>query len=145
MYEHWNEPNSDTQNELFSHPNGAKANKYNVSGTTIKTNSNNSLQLLDFLYLDESREDLFSLLAFLDSWSFQIASPEHTLCDVGQWLQEELGCEMVEGNPQYLLSNPAGPSAALVFHWQKKNPFLGELVIYCRCSLLMEKSGRVRV
>lgn len=91
------------------------------------------------LFSDESREDLFSLLAFLDSWSFQIVSPEHSLCDVGQWLQEELGCEVVEGSPQYLLSNPAGPSAALVFHWQKKSPFLGELIIYCRCSLLLEK------
>ncbi|KAG5283346.1 hypothetical protein AALO_G00041060 [Alosa alosa] len=81
---------------------------------------------------DESREDLLSLLAFLDSWSFQIYSPDHTLCDVSQWLQEALGCEKVERSPQYLLSNPAGPSAALVFHWQQTSPFLGELVIYCR-------------
>ncbi|XP_062391044.1 Fanconi anemia group B protein, partial [Sardina pilchardus] len=82
---------------------------------------------------DESREDLLSLLAFLDSWSFQIYSPDHTLCDVSQWLQEALGCEQVEGSANmYSLSNPAGPSAALVFHWQQTSPFLGDLVIYCR-------------
>ncbi|KAL2081680.1 hypothetical protein ACEWY4_023533 [Coilia grayii] len=80
---------------------------------------------------DELREDLLSLLAFLDSWSFQISSADHTLCDVGQWLREALGCETVEASPQYLLCNPAGPSAALVFHWLQKSPFLGELVIYC--------------
>ncbi|XP_012680562.2 Fanconi anemia group B protein [Clupea harengus] len=88
---------------------------------------------------DDSREDLLCLLAFLDTWSFQIYSPDHTVYDVGQWLQEALGCETVERSPQYLLLNPAGASAALVFHWQQKSPFLGELVVYCRGRLALLK------
>lgn len=82
--------------------------------------------------LDEAREDLLSLLAVLDAWTFLIHSPDHTLCDVAGWIQTSIPCERLEISPHYLLANPAGPSAVMLFHWQHKTPFQGELSVHCR-------------
>ncbi|KAM9485305.1 Fanconi anemia group B protein-like isoform 3-T4 [Salvelinus alpinus] len=83
------------------------------------------------LTTDEAREDLLSLLAVLDAWTFLIHSPDHTLCDVAGWIQTSMPCERLEISPHYLLANPAGPSAVMLFHWQHKTPFLGELSVHC--------------
>ncbi|XP_041739199.1 Fanconi anemia group B protein [Coregonus clupeaformis] len=83
------------------------------------------------LTTDEAREDLLSLLAVLDAWTFLIHSPDHTLCDVAGWIQTSMPCERLEISPHYLLANPAGPSAAMLFHWQHKTPFQGELSVHC--------------
>ncbi|XP_029558593.1 Fanconi anemia group B protein isoform X2 [Salmo trutta] len=83
------------------------------------------------LTTDEAREDLLSLLAVLDAWTFLIHSPDHTLCDVAGWIQTSMPCERLEISPHYLLANPAGPSAVMLFHWQHKTPFQGELSVHC--------------
>ncbi|XP_020317280.1 Fanconi anemia group B protein isoform X2 [Oncorhynchus kisutch] len=83
------------------------------------------------LTTDEAREDLLSLLAVLDAWTFLIHSPDHTLCDVAGWIQTSIPCERLEISPHYLLANPAGPSAVMLFHWQHKTPFQGELSVHC--------------
>ncbi|XP_064832550.1 Fanconi anemia group B protein [Oncorhynchus masou masou] len=83
------------------------------------------------LTTDEAREDLLSLLAVLDAWTFLIHSPDHTLCDVAGWIQTSIPCERLEISPHYLLANPAGPSAVMLFHWRHKTPFQGELSVHC--------------
>ncbi|KAL0963614.1 hypothetical protein UPYG_G00308630 [Umbra pygmaea] len=90
------------------------------------------LQLLNNSQLktDEAVEDLLSLLAMLDSWSFVIASLDHTLCDVAGWIERSIPCERLEISPHYLLANPAGPSAAMLFLWQRTTPFQGTLSVY---------------
>lgn len=90
------------------------------------------LQLLDNFKLttDDAREDLLSLLAVLDRWVFHIDSPDHSLGDVSGWVQRSMPCTRLEINPHYFLFNPAGPSAAMLFLWQQKTPFRGELSVH---------------
>ncbi|XP_019910129.2 Fanconi anemia group B protein isoform X2 [Esox lucius] len=90
-------------------------------------------QLLDDsrLTTGEAVEDLLSLLAVLETWTFLIYSPGHTLCDVAGWIQRSVPCERLEINPRYLLTNPAGPSAAMLFNWEQTTPFQGKLSVHC--------------
>ncbi|KPP78326.1 hypothetical protein Z043_102173 [Scleropages formosus] len=81
---------------------------------------------------EESSEDLLSLLTMFESWSFYLWSAEHTLCDVSQWLQGPMQCEKVAISPDYLLTKPTGSSGRMLFHWQEKSPFHGELHVHCR-------------
>ena len=75
---------------------------------------------------------MLSLLAVLNHWILRIDSPDHSLRDVGGWIQRTAGCERLEVDPRYLLSNPAGPAALTLFHWQRTTPFQGELSVHCR-------------
>ncbi|XP_046902746.1 Fanconi anemia group B protein [Hypomesus transpacificus] len=92
-----------------------------------------TLQLLDNCKLtaDIAMEDLLSLLAVLDRWVFHIDSPDRSLGDVSGWVQRSMRCEKLDINPHYLLSSPAGPSAIMLFLWQQKTPFSGELSVHC--------------
>ena len=84
------------------------------------------------LVADIAMEDLLSLLAVLDRWVFHIDSPDRSLGDVSGWVQRSMRCEKLDINPHYLLSSPAGPSAIMLFLWQQKTPFSGELSVHCR-------------
>ncbi|KAJ8013118.1 hypothetical protein DPEC_G00049970 [Dallia pectoralis] len=83
------------------------------------------------LTTDEALEDLLTLLALLETWTFLIHSPGHTLCDVAGWIQRSMPCERLEIDPHYLLTNPAGPSVAMLFNWQQTTPFQGTLSVHC--------------
>ncbi|KAJ8350693.1 hypothetical protein SKAU_G00258230 [Synaphobranchus kaupii] len=80
----------------------------------------------------EAGEDLLSLLAASDSWCFQIGCSDHTLFDVPQWLLGALGCERAAVRPDFILSDPERLPASMVFQWQERTAFRGELVVYCR-------------
>ncbi|XP_061083050.1 Fanconi anemia group B protein [Conger conger] len=81
----------------------------------------------------EAREDLLSLLAASDSWCFQISCSDHTLFDVPQWLLGALRCERLAVQPDFILSDPELlSSAALLFQWQERTTFIGELLVYYR-------------
>ncbi|KAG7467169.1 hypothetical protein MATL_G00150540 [Megalops atlanticus] len=78
----------------------------------------------------DAAEDLLSLLAVSDAWSFQISCSDHTLSDVSQWLLGPMQCERVAVSPDFLLSKPVGSSAVILCKWQKRTPFQGELLIH---------------
>nr|XP_055070607.1 Fanconi anemia group B protein isoform X1 [Misgurnus anguillicaudatus]XP_055070608.1 Fanconi anemia group B protein isoform X1 [Misgurnus anguillicaudatus]XP_055070609.1 Fanconi anemia group B protein isoform X1 [Misgurnus anguillicaudatus]XP_055070610.1 Fanconi anemia group B protein isoform X1 [Misgurnus anguillicaudatus]XP_055070611.1 Fanconi anemia group B protein isoform X1 [Misgurnus anguillicaudatus]XP_055070612.1 Fanconi anemia group B protein isoform X1 [Misgurnus anguillicaudatus] len=80
---------------------------------------------------DDAREDLFSLMAVMDSWSFIIDCCDHTLVDVQGWLLDVMHAECLEVEPHY--ATP--PSALLLFHWTQKTPFQGLLTVHCRDEL----------
>ncbi|KAF7665433.1 hypothetical protein LDENG_00143640 [Lucifuga dentata] len=82
------------------------------------------------LKTDEVREDLLSLLAVLDQWVFHIDSPDHSLGDVGGWMERRMGCETIEVSPQYLLFNSSAPSAVMLLRWHQETPFQGELSVH---------------
>ncbi|XP_030642445.1 Fanconi anemia group B protein [Chanos chanos] len=87
------------------------------------------------LTTDEAREDLYSLLAAWDCWCFQISCPDHTLVDVGSWLQHGAGCERLAVSPQHLLVSPAGAGTAMLLKWHQSSPFQGLLCIHCSGQL----------
>ncbi|XP_036396751.1 Fanconi anemia group B protein [Megalops cyprinoides] len=78
----------------------------------------------------DATEDLLSLLAVSDTWSFQISCSDHTLSDVSQWLLGPMQCERVAVSPDYFLSKPVRSSAVILCKWQKRTPFQGELLIH---------------
>ncbi|KAI1899330.1 hypothetical protein AGOR_G00060680 [Albula goreensis] len=80
----------------------------------------------------EAREDLLSLLAVSDSRCFQISRSDHTLFDVPQWLLGALQCERAAVWPDFLLSSMGQTSTVMLFHWQERSPFEGELLVYYR-------------
>ncbi|KAG9349342.1 hypothetical protein JZ751_027785 [Albula glossodonta] len=80
----------------------------------------------------EAREDLLSLLAVSDSRCFQISCSDHTLFDVPQWLLGALQCERAAVWPDFLLSSMGQTSTVMLFHWQERTPFEGELLVYYR-------------
>lgn len=77
---------------------------------------------------EESRDDLLSLMAVMDSWCFLIDCSDHTLADVQGWLRDELNAERLEAEPNY--TTP--PSALLLFHWVQKTAFQGLLTVHYR-------------
>lgn len=85
-----------------------------------------------FLYPDEVKEDLLSLMAVLDHWVFHIDSPDHSLGDIDGWIQKRVGCKRIEVSPQYLLLKSSGPSAFMLLHWHQITPFQGELSVHSR-------------
>ncbi|XP_035250027.1 Fanconi anemia group B protein [Anguilla anguilla] len=80
----------------------------------------------------EASEDLLSLLAASDSWCFQIGCSDHTLFDMPQWLLGALRCERLLVQPDFILSDPQRLLSPMLFQWQERTPFTGELVVYCR-------------
>ncbi|XP_048834107.1 Fanconi anemia group B protein isoform X2 [Brienomyrus brachyistius] len=81
---------------------------------------------------EECSEDLLSLLAAWESCSFVLRSPERTLHCVPQWLLGVARSEPVVFSPGYFLFVAAEPGAAILFHWQERTPFQGELRVCCR-------------
>lgn len=82
--------------------------------------------------LDESREDLLSLLVALESWSFRIISTDRTVVDLSRFLEEKFGTKRLKIDPQYLLCHSTQPSGILLFHWKPCSSFYGVLDVYCR-------------
>uniref|UniRef100_A0A3B3ZNB1 Uncharacterized protein n=1 Tax=Periophthalmus magnuspinnatus TaxID=409849 RepID=A0A3B3ZNB1_9GOBI len=76
---------------------------------------------------DESLEDLLSLMALLDHWTFHIDSPDYSLGDIVGQIQKRVGCKRIEVSPQHLLINSAGPSAPMLLRWHQITPFQAEL------------------
>ncbi|XP_026126847.1 Fanconi anemia group B protein [Carassius auratus] len=83
------------------------------------------------LNTDEAREDLFSLLALLDVWFFQLECQGHTLVDVQGWLQDSLCFKRLEIDPRFTVD----PSSLRLFRWEQNSPFQGVLSVYCRDEL----------
>nr|XP_023682272.1 Fanconi anemia group B protein isoform X1 [Paramormyrops kingsleyae]XP_023682273.1 Fanconi anemia group B protein isoform X1 [Paramormyrops kingsleyae] len=81
---------------------------------------------------EECSEDLLSLLAAWESCSFVLRSPEHTLHCVPHWLLAVARSEPVPFSPGYFLFAAAEPRAAVLFRWQERTPFQGELRVCCR-------------
>ncbi|KAG7227656.1 hypothetical protein INR49_029417, partial [Caranx melampygus] len=79
---------------------------------------------------DEVEEDLLSLLSVLEHWVFFIDSPDHSLGDIGGWIQKRVGCKRIEVSPQYQLLNSSGPSALMLLRWHQITPFQGELSVH---------------
>ncbi|XP_062862011.1 Fanconi anemia group B protein [Trichomycterus rosablanca] len=80
---------------------------------------------------DESREDLLSLMAAFQSWSFHISSTDRTMVDVVRFIKEKCGADQVKINPQYLLSRSTLSSTSMLFYWKLWSNFSGLLTIYC--------------
>ncbi|KAJ0070329.1 hypothetical protein NL108_007682 [Boleophthalmus pectinirostris] len=79
---------------------------------------------------DESLEDLLSLMALLDHWTFHIDSPDYSLGDIVGRIQKRVGCKRIEVSPQHLLINSAGPSAPMLLRWHQITPFQAELSVH---------------
>ncbi|XP_033843297.1 Fanconi anemia group B protein [Periophthalmus magnuspinnatus] len=79
---------------------------------------------------DESLEDLLSLMALLDHWTFHIDSPDYSLGDIVGQIQKRVGCKRIEVSPQHLLINSAGPSAPMLLRWHQITPFQAELSVH---------------
>ncbi|XP_026151477.1 Fanconi anemia group B protein [Mastacembelus armatus] len=90
------------------------------------------------LKTDEVKEDLLSLLAALTRWIFTIDSPDHSLGDIGGWIQKRVDCKRIEVSPEYLLLNSSGSSTVMLLRWHQITPFQGELYIHS-CQLQMLK------
>lgn len=92
----------------------------------------------DFCYhcLDESREDLLSLMVAFECWSFNIVSTDHTVADVSGFLEEKFRAKRIKINPRYMLSNSTQLSGTVLFYWKACSSFSGVLDIYCRFLFL---------
>ncbi|KAK0131754.1 Fanconi anemia group B protein [Merluccius polli] len=77
-----------------------------------------------------TEEDLLSGLSALDRWVFHVDSPQHSLGDMEHCMQRAACCERLKVNPQYLVANSRGPSAAMLLRWRPASRFRGELSVH---------------
>lgn len=85
-----------------------------------------------FLFIDEVREDLLSLLTVLDHWVLHIDSPDYSLGDIDGWIRRRENFKKIEVSPEYLLLDSPGPSVPMLLRWYQMNPFQGDLSIHSR-------------
>ncbi|KAJ8252886.1 hypothetical protein GJAV_G00206660 [Gymnothorax javanicus] len=80
----------------------------------------------------EASEDLLSILAAFDSWCFQIGCSDHTLFDVPRWLLGAQRGQRVAVRQDFIVSAMEHLPSVMLFEWQEKSPFRGELTVHCR-------------